>query len=188
MSLNTHTLIWLFPFAFMFHDFEEIILFEPWLRKNAGTLKSRIQNRVPAFVIQQIETILAKSTAEFAFPVTLIFGLTGIASFLAVEYASYDFLLLASGAFFLHGFMHLGQAIVLRRYVPAIISSALIVIPYGFVLFARLIEEKIVDMPGLLVYFLIALALTIPFILVMHLVGDSLYKTTVRLLIGNVND
>jgi hypothetical protein len=188
MSLNTHTLIWLFPIAFMFHDFEEIILFEPWLRKNAAAIKSRIQNRVPAFLVKQIETILTKSTTEFTFPVTLIFALTGIAAFLAVEYASYDFLLLASGSFFLHGFMHLGQAIVLRRYVPAMISSALIVIPYGIVLYARLIEEKIVDMPELLGYFLIAIALTIPFILVMHLVGDSLYKKTIWFLIGPANN
>ncbi len=37
-----HTLIWLFPIAFMFHDFEEIILGEPWLRKNAGEIKHRV--------------------------------------------------------------------------------------------------------------------------------------------------
>jgi heme/copper-type cytochrome/quinol oxidase subunit 4 len=183
MSIDTHTLIWLFPIAFMFHDFEEIILFEPWLRKNAGEIEVRIKNRVPAFLVKQIGAILDKSATEFAFPVSLIFGLTFISSFLAVEYEEYGFFLLASGAFFLHGFMHLGQAIALRRYVPAIISSVLIVIPYGLVLYWRLIKEGMVDMSGLLIYFLLAVALTIPFILVMHKVGDYLYKKTVRLLI-----
>lgn len=184
MSIDTNTLIWLFPIAFMLHDFEEIILGEPWLRRNAGEIKNRIKNRVPAFVAKQIEAVLDKSATELAFPISLIFGLTFISSYLAVEHGENGFFLLASGAFFLHGFMHLGQAIALRRYVPAVISSVLIVIPYGLVLYGRLIEDGMVATSGLLIHFLIAAALTIPFILVMHKVGDYLYKKMVRLLVG----
>jgi hypothetical protein len=184
MSIDTRTLIWLFPIAFMFHDFEEIILGEPWLRKNAGEIRERIEKGAPAFLAKQIEAILDKSTTELAFPIRLIFGLTFISSFLAVEYEAFGFFLLASGAFFLHGFMHLGQAIVLRRYVPAIISSALIAIPYGLVLYWRLIEEGIVDTPRLLIYFLFAAVLVVPFMLVMHIAGGYLYEKTVKLLIG----
>jgi len=183
MPIDTHTLIWIFPIAFMFHDFEEIILGEPWLRKNAGEIKDRIKDRVPAFLANQIGAVLNKSATELAFPVSLIFSLTFISSFLAVEYGKYGFFLLASGAFFLHGFMHLGQAIILRRYIPAIVSSVLIVIPYGPVLYRRLINEGMVDMSGLPIYFLLAMTLTIPFILVMHTAGDYLYKKTVRFLI-----
>jgi hypothetical protein len=180
MSIDTHTLIWLFPIAFMFHDFEEILFWELWLRKNGDEIKSR----VPAFLMKQVDTIVSKSTAQFAFPVLLIFSLTVLSSFLAVQYDSYDFFLLASGAFFLHGFMHIGQAIVLRRFVPAVITSALIVIPYGLALYGRLINEKIIDMPGLLVYFVFAVVLIIPLILIMHKVGDFLYKKLVSLLVG----
>jgi len=184
MSIDTHTLIWLFPIAFMFHDFEELILFEPWLRKNAGEIRDRIKNRVPAFLEKQIEAVLVKSTIEFAIPISLIFGLTSLSSYLAVEYKEYGFFLLASGAFFLHGFLHLGQAIALQRYVPAVISSALIVIPYGLVLYWRLLKEGIIDISGLLVCFLVAMALVIPFILAMHKVGDYLYKKALSLLIN----
>jgi len=60
----------------------------------------------------------------------------------------------------------------------------LIVIPYGLVLYGRLIKEGIVNMSGLLIYFLIAMALTVPFMLAMHNVGDFLYKKTIKLLIG----
>lgn len=183
MSFDTHALIWLFPIAFMFHDFEEFLLFEPWLRKNADEIRDRIKNRIPAFLAKQIDAVLVKSTIEFVLPISLIFGLTFISSFLAVEYESYGFFLLASGAFFLHGFMHLGQAIILRKYVPAVISSVLIVIPYGLVLYRRLIEERIVNTPSLLIYFLFAVALVIPFILIMHKVGEYLYRKTIRLLI-----
>jgi hypothetical protein len=184
MSIDTHTLIWLFPVAFMFHDFEEILFWELWLSKNSDEIK----NRVPAFLAKQVEAIAGKSTAQFSFPVLLIFSLTVLSAFLAVEYGSYGFFLMASGAFFLHGFMHIGQAIFLRRYVPAVITSALIAIPYGLVLYARLINEGTLNLSGLLVYFLFAVVLIVPLILVMHKAGDYLYKRVVRLLVGQSTD
>lgn len=182
--MSIHTLIWLFPIAFMLHDFEEIILGEPWLRKNASEILGRIQNRVPAFLAKEIAAVLGKPACELAFPISLIFSLTFIASYLAVEYDSYGFFLLASGTFFLHGFMHVGQAILLRRYVPAVISSVLFVIPYGLILYWRLIQEGLVDLSGLPADFLIAVVLTIPFILAMHKVGEFLYHKASRFLIG----
>jgi hypothetical protein len=184
MSIDTHTLIWLFPIAFMFHDFEEILFWELWLSKNGA----EVRNRVPAFLTGQVDAIVGKSTAQFAFPVLLIFSLTVLSSFLAVEYESYGFFLMASGAFFLHGFMHIGQAIALRRYVPAAITSALIAIPYGLILYGRLIHERIVSVPGLLVYFLLSIVLIVPLILIMHKVGDVLYKKAVELLMGQSSD
>jgi len=180
MFVDTHTLIWLFPIAFMFHDFEEILFWELWLNKNGGEVK----RRVPAFLAKQVDRIAGKSTAQVAFPILLIFSMTALASFLATEYEAYGFFFLASGAFFLHGFMHVGQAIALRRYVPAVLTSALIVIPYGLVLYRRLIHEGIIDISGLLIYFLLAVVLIIPLILVMHKVGEYLYEKTVRFLIG----
>ena len=78
--------------------------------------------------------------------------------------------------------MHLGQAILLRRYVPAVISSGLIVIPYGLILNWSLLRAGLVDLPGMLIYALLAVILTIPFILVMHKVGDALCRVAVRLL------
>ncbi len=80
--------------------------------------------------------------------------------------------------------MHVGQVVILRRYVPAVISSVLFVIPYGFVLFRRLIQEGTVDISALFFYFVIAIPLTIPFILIMHFLGDFLYRKTVKLLVG----
>ena len=180
MSMDIQTLIWLFPIAFMFHDFEEIIFWELWLNKYGD----EVRRRVPAFLTKQVSTIVEKSTAEASLSVCLIFGLTALSSFVAVRYEKYGFFLLASGAFFLHGFMHLGQAIILRKYVPAIVTSALIVIPYGLILYWRLIQEGVVGVPGLFIYFLFAVALTIPLILVMHKAGGYLYKWAVKLLIN----
>jgi hypothetical protein len=164
----------------MFHDFEEILFWELWLKKNGEEIKSRM----PAFLAKRAGSILEKTTAQFSFPVLLIFSLTVLASFLAVEYESYSFFLMASAAFFLHAFMHIGQAIILQRYVPAVATSTLIIIPYGLILYGRLIAEGIVNIPGLLVYSLLGVILLIPLILIMHKAGEYLYKKMVRLMVG----
>ncbi|HEX2995018.1 MAG TPA: HXXEE domain-containing protein [Anaerolineales bacterium] len=180
MSIDTHTLIWLFPIAFMFHDFEEIIFWELWLKKHGA----EVRQRVPSFLQKQVSTITEKSTAETSFSILLIFSLTVLAAFFAAEYQRYGFFLLASGAFFLHGFMHLGQAIILHKYVPATITSVLVIIPYGLVLYGQLIAEQVIDIPGLLIYSLLGMVLIVPLILTMHKVGEYLYGKMVKLLIG----
>jgi hypothetical protein len=184
MSNDTHTLIWLFPIAFICHDFEELILGEPWLRKNADEINARLKNRIPPFLSKQIGTVLEKTTRELTLTVSLIFGMTLLSALLAAEYGVYSIFLLASGSFFLHGFMHVGQAILLRRYVPAVVTSVVVVIPYGLILYSQLTKEGMIDLSGLPLYFLLAIVLTGPFILVMHIVGNIAYTRLVRLLIG----
>jgi hypothetical protein len=176
MVITTPTLLWLFPIAFMLHDFEELIGFEPWLKRNAGDVKAKLEPRLPAFLTKQIDTILGKTGAEFAVPVLLIFLLTAVSSFIAVEYHSYSFFLAASACFVLHGLMHIGQAIVLRRYVPALATSLLIVLPYGVVLYERLFSEGIARWPGILAYAALGFVAIVPLILVMHWVGEIFAK------------
>ena len=184
MIFDPYRLICLFPIVFILHDFEELILFEPWLKKNANVIIDRIENKVPAFLEGQLKTVLKKSTTQFALPISLIFILTCISSLLAAEYGRYSFFLLAGSLFFLHGFMHIGQAIFLRRYIPAVITSVLIIIPYGVALFWGLVVSGIIGIPSLLIIFLIAAVIAIPFILLMHIVGEYLYKRAINLLVG----
>ncbi len=178
--ISTSTLLWLLPIAFMLHDFEELIFFEPWLRSNAPAIKSKLGNRLPSFLMNQIESMLSKTSAEFALPVCLIFLLTTVSSFLAAKYDCYGFFLLASTTFFLHGFMHLGQALVLRRYVPAVVTSVLIVLPYGVILFPRLISTGIVTWSGLLLYALAGGIVLVPFILGIHWLSARILKRKTR--------
>jgi hypothetical protein len=100
MLLDTQSLIWLFPLAFILHDFEEIIFFEPWLNKNAPGILSRLQNRLPIFLLKQIEPVLKKSTSEFAFSVSLIFCLVASSSFIAVFFQNYGFFSISQLAIF----------------------------------------------------------------------------------------
>ena len=184
MFSDIQQLIWLFPIAFILHDFEEILLFEPWLKKNSGLIMSRIPDKAPTFLARQMPIILSKTTTQFTFPIFLIFVLTCISAFLAAEFQSYPMFLVASSLFFLHGFMHVGQAIFLRRYIPALITSALIAIPYGVILFWKLLEAGVVSLWGLAIYFGVAIVLAVPFIVGMHILGEAFYQRVMKILIG----
>ena len=96
MSITTQTLLWLFPIAFMFHDFEEILFWESWLHKNGDEIKRRI----PALMAKPVGVIVEKSTTQAALPICLIFSLTVLSTFVATEYHNYELFLLASGVFF----------------------------------------------------------------------------------------
>lgn len=174
--MSTPTLLWLFPIAFMLHDFEELIGFELWLKRHAPDVRAKLQKVLPTALLPRVDAVLAKSTAQFAVPIALIFILTVIASFAAVELHSYGFFLAASAAYVLHGLMHIGQAIALRRYVPALATSLLVVLPYGALLYPRLVVEGIVTWPGLLLYGLIGIVAILPIILGMHWLGEKIFK------------
>ena len=137
---------------------------------------ARVRNKVPAFLEKQFATILKKSTWQLTIPVGLIFILTCIASFVAAQYGQYSFFLLAGSLFFMHGFLHIGQAIIMRKYIPALVTSLFIVIPYGIGLFWNLLDARIINISGLLLYFIIGAIIAIPFILIMHAIGAALYN------------
>jgi hypothetical protein len=181
MPFNTLTLIWLFPLAFSLHDLEELLFFEPWLIKNAGLIMERVRGRLPAFLERQLETVLHKSTAQFAIPIGLNCILACLSSFLAVQFGKYVLFLMASSLFFVHGFMHIGQAILLRKYIPALVTSILIVLPYGIILFPNLLASRITTLSGLLVYCAIGIIIAVPFILLIHAIGEILEKGFKRL-------
>ncbi|MEO8684825.1 MAG: HXXEE domain-containing protein [Devosia sp.] len=176
--MQTSTLIWLFPISFMFHDLEEIALWEPWMRRNSDALRRRL----PRAFASLVESIAGKSAAELSVSIALIFLVTVIATVLAAH-EQYWLFLATTGMYFVHGFGHLAQAAILKRYVPGVITSALIVIPYGAILYWQLVDAGIVDLQGLVLYFLLGAALMVPFILFMHRIGGYIHHRMVELLI-----
>jgi hypothetical protein len=179
MSISTHTLIWLFPIAFIFHDFEELLFLPPWLKKNAPD----IRDRIPVWLVRHLDSMSQRSNGAFATAVCFPFILAALSSFLAVEHQSYGFFLLAGAMFFVHGFGHLFQTLLLRRYVPGVFTSLLFVIPYGLFLFARLLGEGIVGWTGLLVYCVAGAVLFLPFIVAVLKLGEIVYARAAKLLL-----
>lgn len=163
----------------MIHDFEEILFFELWLKKNG----EQIRGRVPSFFAHQVGELMQTSTAEFSAAVFLIFGLTVLSSFLATEFEKFTLFLMANAIFFAHAFLHLGQVLLLRRYVPGAVTSAFVVIPYGLLLYSRLTSIGVVNQGGLTGYLTVAAVAMVPFILLMHKVGRYCYRKAGGLLI-----
>lgn len=111
----------LLPPVFILHELEEILLYPTWTRRHQEMLLRRVPLlrgklpflQSPAFVLAVAEQLLIISGLTLA---TLCTGHTLYALF-------------ALWAFALHLLPHLAQPLLLRRYVPATISS-LWALPY----------------------------------------------------------
>ena len=110
--------IWLFPLLFIFHDMEEIIGFGIWLKKN----KSMLDKKYP-FISKIYENY---STEGMAFAVFEEFILCIIFCILIVITDNQYVYLLWLGSFIaytLHLGIHIGQSIIIRKYIPSLITS-----------------------------------------------------------------
>ena len=110
--------IWLFPLLFIFHDMEEIIGFGICLKKN----KSMLDKKYP-FISKVYENY---STEGMAFAVFEEFILCIIFCILTVITENQYVYLLWLGSFIaytLHLVIHIGQSIIIRKYIPSLITS-----------------------------------------------------------------
>ena len=118
-------LVALLPIIFMLRDFEEIIMFKPWLMKN----RAEVRRRFPA-----VDRVLTKShdhLSTSAFAVAVLHELLIIA---VITYASlfsntYHWWFGAFAAFSLHLLVHIAQWIIFGKYVPFVITS-IVLLPY----------------------------------------------------------
>ncbi|TQX72012.1 HXXEE domain-containing protein [Clostridioides difficile] len=110
--------IWLFPLLFIFHDMEEIIGFGIWLKKK----KSMLDKKYP-FISKVYKNY---STEGMAFAVFEEFILCIIFCILTVITENQYVYLLWLGSFIaytLHLVIHIGQSIIIRKYIPSLITS-----------------------------------------------------------------
>jgi ABC-type proline/glycine betaine transport system permease subunit len=137
--MDIKLLIALLPFVFMLHDFEEIIMFVPWLEKNRDEVKRRFP---------QIDKVLSShhdhlSTSAFAVAVLHEFLIIALITYISLYFNSYSWWFGAFAAFSLHLFVHIGQWIIFRKYVPFIVTSIL-ALPYCILVFIEFL--KVTDM------------------------------------------
>lgn len=109
---------WLFPLIFIFHDMEEIIGMSTFLLKN----KKFLEENYP-FIISTYKDF---STEGFALAVyeELIFCILLTAFFVFTDNHVVYYLWI--GAFIgciIHFIIHIGQCLVIRKYIPAFITS-----------------------------------------------------------------
>lgn len=149
-------LIALLPVVFMIHDFEEIIMFKPWLTKNRAALKIRFP-KFENFI--SIKGLFDFSTSVFAVAVLHEFMLVSLATFVSLYLNNYSLWFAAFAAYFVHLLMHVLQWLFYRKYVPVIITS-LLTLPYciyAFLAFIHFTEMR----PGqLLLWAMIGVVVT----------------------------
>ncbi len=123
--MKTETIMWLFPIIFMIHDFEEVIMFKPWVTKNAGFMKKRFP-RLAARMLPHMEGL---STSSFALAVAGMFLIVSAVTLISVELDLYSLWAGAVIGYFIHLVIHVTQFLVVRRYVPVVVTS-LVTAPY----------------------------------------------------------
>ena len=123
--MKTETIMWLFPIIFMIHDFEEVVMFKPWVTKNAGFMKKRFP-RLAARMLPHMEGL---STSSFALAVAGMFLIVSAVTLISVERDLYALWAGAVIGYFIHLVIHVTQFLVVRRYVPVVVTS-LVTAPY----------------------------------------------------------
>ncbi len=108
----------------MLHEFEEILGVERWFTQNATEMKARFPR-----LSKPITALSGLSTRAFAGAVLEEFVLVSTCTVLALTCRWYGLWLAAFAAFSVHILVHIGQWLVVRHYIPVIITSVL-ALPY----------------------------------------------------------
>lgn len=172
--LNTHiellSLLWLFPIVFMFHDFEEIVTVENWVKAN----REKVLARAPAAVQNFLSDSLKMNTLHFSKDVLWVYTAVVVSTVLAVFFSFYYLFLMFLFLFFIHGFTHLGQAALLWSYTPGVITTPLLVLPYSLYAYYRLLGEGAISSGDIIISSLLMLV-SLPFLLLLLKKGRAGY-------------
>lgn len=162
----------LLPVIFMLHDFEEVIFMEDWYKRKRYALNRRVPNLYP-----KIDKMMRdKTTASFALSVFFMFMLVSVCTFYALVSGNYIIWWGAFLIFTIHLLMHVGQSIIIRGYVPAVVTSVLC-LPYS--IWGYSLMSSMFTCRQTLVILAIGLPVTTAYLILAHKVG-KIYNNTIR--------
>lgn len=121
---NMQAIIWFFPILFIIHDFEEIIFIQSWISKNRYYLCEKFPT-LSKKLLPHFDNI---TTASFAFGVAEEFILIIIITIISYKTNWFNLWIGLFIAFTTHLIIHCFQVLIIRKYVPAIVTS-IIVLP-----------------------------------------------------------
>jgi hypothetical protein len=145
---------WLFPLLFMFHDFEEIVVVKAWVNRNRQPMTAKY----PRLAGPLFRTLDPVTTSAFALGVAEEFVLLVAVTAVSLTTGFHALWIGLFVAFAAHLVVHAGQAVVLRRYVPGLLTS-LACLPASVWILAELRDELTVG--GLVLWSAIGLALLV---------------------------
>lgn len=110
--------VWLFPLIFIFHDMEEIIGYGIWLKKNKHYLQEKYPWAIAPYKDFSTEGF-ALAVMEELVVCILFSAVVAISNNPIISY-------LWLGGFIgcaLHFVIHIGQSVLIRKYIPALLTS-----------------------------------------------------------------
>lgn len=129
MSAISIYIVLLFPLAFIIHDGEEIATQHKWMLTHKETLVHRFP-----FAKPMVDHLSGLSTKAFTIAVMEELALILIATiciFADIPFATEVWAIMFM-AFSIHLLIHVGQGIIVRGYVPGLITSVLM-LPYAYI-------------------------------------------------------
>ncbi|MDR3169107.1 MAG: HXXEE domain-containing protein [Candidatus Peribacteria bacterium] len=153
------------------HEFEEIIFLPDWLQKNKNILADRFP-KLSKYLVSKIDNI---STSEFALVVFEEYILIILITISAVYFDFYNLWIGVFMAFYLHLIVHIIQWLVVRKYVPFIISS-IICLPYCTYLLKILLTMKEIHYETLTFRTIIGIIVTLLNLIVVHHIAMLMTK------------
>lgn len=172
--ISLQTLIWLFPIAFILHDFEEIIAVEKWFTAKSVLLHDRLPERLVRMIMKRFSI----TTAQFAAAVVVIFLFVSSSAYMASQsliggpMGNIRIFIVLTLVFFLHLFTHVAQSVYFRTITPGAITSLVIVLPYSLVLYSSLFTNHIIKWSTVFTSLPFVL-LIVPVVLFAHWVGKK---------------
>lgn len=155
------TIIWLFPILFIFHDFEEIIFMKIWILKN----KEFLSRKFPILSKKMLPHFINITSSSFALGVAeefIIISIITIASYITNSYLVWIGFFIA---FTLHLIMHCFQALLVKKYIPAIVTST-ICLPICIYIINTII--KLFPLNDVIVYSILGFIIMIINIILLH--------------------
>ncbi len=144
--------VWLFPILFMVHDLEELIGLKWWIGKNLDIIQKRFPKIAGKFAGYNTEGMALAVLEEFL----LCLAICGCALSLDKTWL-WCFWWGTFMAYTIHLVIHIGQSIVLRKYVPCLITS-IICLPISIYILAETMSIIDAEIAQMVVYSIIGLA------------------------------
>ena len=140
--------LWLLPAVFLVHDGEEMLTMPGWVQAHGAELAAIARK---GRLLSALVATVPKTPAQVTIAVALLLAVFVLVTTAAVRAPraglGLDAYVALLGGFFLHAFGHLGQALLLRTYVPGLFGALLAVVPASLYLYSRLFAAGLLRPP-----------------------------------------
>ncbi|MBJ8349196.1 HXXEE domain-containing protein [Streptococcus zalophi] len=157
---------WLFPIIFMIHEMEEIIGFKLWLEKNNEIVK---KNNLLKKLYKNF------STEGFAIAILEEYLLCILLTTISIIWKAYLLWIGVFIAFTVHLAIHIIQSIVISKYIPALISSV-VLLPISIFLIVKTINYFKYDYLHVIVFSTLSIILMVLNLIFVHWIMEQVTK------------